>query len=248
MRNNSLQSFFLMIVLCGSVFGSCFILPSIIFSDEIYTDTNQSEQKNMEYLIIRGFFDEKNINVYPLYSVVDSRAGLPDDQGPYVIELQDATGKLLKSYRFGTGKMHINKINGDCVEQDSGMFYFGIPADAQSQKIVIKKDVNVLWSKTRSANIPVVSIKTPVDKIDNIIHVEWAAGDIDGDALGCFVEYSADGGSNWEPVSGLFGKQSENLEWKLDAAIWQPLQNSMIGISCTDDFNTARSTARIISP
>ncbi|HHT9121833.1 MAG TPA: hypothetical protein ACFYEF_03090 [Candidatus Wunengus sp. YC63] len=201
----------------------------------------------MEYLIIQGFFDEKNnINVYPLYSVVDRRAGFPDNQGPYVIELQDATGKLLKSYRFRTDEMHITKSNGACVTQDSGMFYFGIPADAQAQKAIIKKDVKVLWSKTRSTNVPVVSIKTPIDKINNKIHIEWAASDIDDDVLCCFVEYSADGGFNWEPVSGLFPNQSEKWKWELDKDIWQPLQNSMIGISCTDGFNTTRSIVRII--
>ena len=247
MLRNSLLYFFLMIVLCGSVFGSCFILPLKIFSDETHTDTNRSAQKNLEYLVIQGFFDEKNnINVYPLYSVVDSRAGFPDNQGPYVLELQDATGKLLKSYRFRTDEMHITKSNGACVTQDSGMFYFGIPADAQAQRVIIKKDVKVLWSKTRSANAPVVLIKIPIDKINNKLHIEWAASDTDGDVLCCFVEYSADGGSNWEPVSGPFSEQSENWEWELDTDIWKPFQNSMIGISCTDGFSTTRSIVRII--
>ena len=127
-----------------------------------------------------------------------------------------------------------------------GMFYFGIPADAQAQRVIIKKDVKVLWSKTRSANAPVVLIKIPIDKINNKLHIEWAASDTDGDVLCCFVEYSADGGSNWEPVSGPFSEQSENWEWELDTDIWKPFQNSMIGISCTDGFSTTRSIVRII--
>lgn len=239
----------LLIFFVGGISFSCLRYPHKFFCNEVFADTKPPTQKNAKFLVIRGFFDEKNnINVYPLYTVTDTRAGSPDNRGPYTVELKDASsGTLLTSYVFGTSTMSIIKDEG-CEEKDSGMFYFGIPFDDRAQKLVIKKGSKILWNVARSASAPIVSVKTPAEgaTISGDINIEGTARDADGDALYCFVEYSMDGGLNWEPISSLFSEQNEIWKWKLDTTMWQSSRDVMIGISCTDGFNTTRSVTRIV--
>jgi len=87
------RRFFPLIFLGGVINLLCFMYPPDKFLDkDVFSAMKPLTQKNsVEFIVIRGGFDEKgNISVYPLYTVRDTRLPPPVGHGPYTIELQDA--------------------------------------------------------------------------------------------------------------------------------------------------------------
>ncbi len=86
--------------------------PNEFLCQEVFADvTTLTKKNNSEFMVIRGFFDEKgDINIYPLYNVRDMRLDTPEGHGPYTVELQDAAGSPLASYAFGTQMMTVIKF------------------------------------------------------------------------------------------------------------------------------------------
>ena len=220
--------------------------PNKFLCKEVLADMKPLTQKNKaEFIVISGFFDEKNnISVGPLYTVKDARFDPPDSYGPYTVELQDAAGSLLVSYAFGTQMMTIIKKDGSDRQIDSGLFAFQIPFDDSAQKLVIREGSKVIWNVTRSPNVPVVSIREPIEgaTISGKINIEWTGFDTDGDTLFYLLEYSKDRGSTWEPLSGLIKETSIVL----NTTILSSSQSTMLCIVCTDGFNTTRSIVNVV--
>ncbi len=245
--DSTFRPFLLLIFFGGFInFVFCMSLPNNLLCKEVFADVNRLTQKNnLEFIVIRGSFDEKNnISVYPLYTVRDARLNPPDGHGPYTVELQGAAGSLLASYAFGAQMMTIIQTDGSDRQVGSGLFGFQIPFDDRAQKLVIREGSKVIWNVTRSPNVPVVSIREPIEgaTISGKINFEWTGFDTDGDTLFYLLEYSEDRGSTWEPLSGLM----KEVSIALDTAILSSSQSTMLCVVCTDGFNTTRSIVNVV--
>jgi len=222
-------------------------MPGDFFSKKVFAEMKQlTQNKKAEFIVIRGFFDEKNsLSVYPLYIVGDTRLEAPAGQGPYTVELQNTTGSVLSSYSFDSEKLSVIKKDGSEIEIDSRQFAFEIPFNGLAKKLVIKKGSKVLWNVTRTHKSPVVLIKKPIEgeTIKGKVNIEWTGFDADGDTLFYLLESSTDGGFAWEPLSALF-KETNMI---LNASTLPASRNIILAVVCTDGFNTTRSKVRVVT-
>ncbi len=121
---------------------------------------------------------------------------LPSDpKSPYHLIAKDAAGATLADVQML-----------QALEEVGNIYFLSASVPAASvQSIDIVKDGTPVARRTRSANAPAVT--APVVTPDTIragiryTHVEWQATDADNDPLMTKVDYSADGGATWKPVS-----------------------------------------------
>jgi hypothetical protein len=225
-----------------------FALSLFISQSWEMTDASTMHQKNKQnYMIIRGIVDEKdNILLYPLYSVSDSGLDWPDGKGPFTLEVLDGAGRLVKFYRFGTSSLKIIKTDGSDKYIESGLFAFKIFYDDAAQQMVVKKNemICIGVGVKRNSQSPTISIIKPTsgDILTGKISIQWSGFHKEGNSLHYLLEYSADNGHSWIPVSGLI---TETF-FVLDTAIFAPSSHIILGIICTDGFNTVRSEVDII--
>jgi hypothetical protein len=227
-----MSSFLLFICILGSGVGYC--------ADKM----PKRQESKLQFLVVRGFIDKENhIVVYPLYFTEEKRLGAPDGRGPYAAELQEGTGRTLATYPFGTGLLNVTMEDKPEIQIDSHSFAFEIPWGDSVQKIVIRQGTKTLWSSTRSRNSPTVSFVRPHEgeSVQGQVVVEWTGFDQDRDTLYYLVEYSKDGGLTWEPLSGFLSETRLVVDTTRLAASKQ----GVLGIVCTDGFNTTKSTVRI---
>ena len=166
--------------------------------------------------------------------------------GPYAVELLDANGRLLSSANFGDREFSPDECRYGWDEEKQP-FYAVLPYEISSyspaQKLVIKKDGKVIWTRNKSLNCPLLIVNSPVngDVIKDKIIIKIKGSDKDGDKLLYMVE--ACGGprditdvkDRIVDIRGLCLKKRYDSEYESD-----------IRILCSDGFNTAESFVRVL--
>lgn len=120
--------------------------------------------------------------------------------GDYELDLIDANGNSLKKISFKPSKLLGDAGEGDATATISS-FTIPIEEAPDYNSLVVSQAGEQIGSVTASANPPVVSLTSPVagDVIGNSdLEVTWEASDVDGDELSYLVQYSIDGGENYE--------------------------------------------------
>lgn len=208
-------------------------LSAILFGlSDIPFGTALSSSAN-EYLIAGGRFDESgNLELQPFYRVKPS-ANSNDSvgSGSYAIELQRANGQPLFTRRF---EPNIN-THGD----DGGSFLEVLPYSPVTARIVVRRESTsqILATVTVSQRSPTVQVVSPnggeLWSVSGAQTINWIASDIDGDALRYTVQYSADGGQNWQPLAVDIAETSLTI----NTALLAGSDRALISVLATDGVN-----------
>ncbi|MGV8038738.1 MAG: pre-peptidase C-terminal domain-containing protein [Thermoanaerobaculaceae bacterium] len=159
-----------------------------------------------------------------------------EGEGPYSIELLDATGHRLFIRRFdveaGGGSRHA-----------AGMFRETMPLPSGLARVVVAHEAQTLRTVTVSPHVPTVRITSPNGGESwsgaGPYAVAWTASDADGDALTAQVLYSTDAGQSWAPLAvNLSGRQLAVQASDLAGAA-----QALVKVVVTDGVNTSSDTS-----
>lgn len=216
--------------------------PRSVFATASLPDSGGSHKTN--YLVIRGIADDQGkLLVYPLYITDDARFAPPEEKGPYVLELRNASNLTTASYSFGTEPMTVMTQNGTDPKMDSGLFAFSVPLSDGCHKVVIRKTSQILWEWLRTPNTPVVSILEPKNGsiLNGKVDFSWKGSDPDGDPLWYLLESGNGNAATWEPLSALMQEE----HFSVDTTLFPSGRAILFRVLCTDGFNTASSFIRV---
>ncbi len=174
--------------------------------------------------------------------------------GTYTLELQDAGGQVLVSDTFGVQMMEESAGStmlqgadrpsapdtaGGGSDAQWGMMYFlrALPYDAQGARLVLKDGATVLDTRLASATPPTVTWSYPNggETLTGTVDLSWTGADADGDPLTYIVQYSNDGGTNWEPVTVLITATQATV----DTAEFPGGSSCLFRVLASDGFYTA---------
>lgn len=199
-------------------------------------EVTPADGAQQEYLVGSGFIvDGLVIMPQPFYRFM-LLSGTSDEQGegPYTLELQDASGIPLFTRYFDN--------DGDSIDPDEGAGYFQeiVPWQAGTARIVIKEGQTVLLITHVSAHTPEVTLLSPNGGEfwppygEHII--TWTGTDADGDPLRYVLQYSADGGNTWKTVAtDLVGES-----YSLDAGSLAGSETALLRVVASDGVNTSQ--------
>lgn len=188
-----------------------------------------------EYLVGSGYIVDGLVTMTrPFYRLMYP-AGTSDDpgEGPYALELQDASGTPLFTRYFDTV--------GDTYGIGKGMGYFRekVPWQAGTARIVIKEGQTVLHITHVSANEPEVTLLSPNGgefwPPYGEQTVTWTGSDADGDPLRYALVYSPDG-DTWKAIAtNLVGES-----YTLDASRLAGSETARLRVVASDGVNTSQ--------
>lgn len=105
-------------------------------------------------------------------------------------------------------------------------------------RIVLKLDQLVLAERTVSAHSPTVSLVAPLGGeiwgTDEMHAITWSATDADADPLFYLVQYSTDGGLNWQTI----GSDLTEPQLEVDPAYLPDSSNALVRVLASDGVNT----------
>lgn len=166
--------------------------------------------------------------------------------GPYIIELLGDNDRFVSSANFGDREFS----EGECRygwDEEKQPFFAVLPYEtsSQPQKLVIKKDGKIIWTRNKSLNCPLLIVNSPVngDVIKDKITIKIKGSDKDGDKLLYMVEACGeprditDVKDRIVDTRGLCPKNRYDSEYELT-----------IRILCSDGFNTTESSVKVLVP
>ena len=189
-----------------------------------------------EYLVGSGYIVDGLVTMTrPFYRVV-LPVGTDDEpgEGPYALELQDASGTPLFTRYFDTVGDSEDPVEG------SGYFHQIVPWQAGTARLVIKEGQTVLLITHVSANAPEVTLLSPnggeLWPPYGEHTVSWTGSDADGDPLRYVLQYSADGGNTWKAVAVNLTGES----YALGAGRLAGSETALIRVVASDGVNTGQ--------
>jgi hypothetical protein len=170
----------------------------------------QMKAAGVEHLAVIGSITipTDTVSLSAFYRVPDSFDMLERDvNGEYHIRLLGDGDAPLADYPF-------SPRFSDSSDQPLGIISEMVPWDARTRKVVIAHSATVLATRDVSANAPTVAITSPNGGVlgGNNVIVTWNASDADGNALVYSLDFSADGGTTWEPISGAITQPQISIE------------------------------------
>jgi hypothetical protein len=155
--------------------------------------------EEVPHLVAIGSVSGSEIEVQRLRIHAQSASAAESGEGPYRIEVQNASGAALSSRNFDPRDPYHG--DGSWV----GSFSESLPYPAGAARVVFSARGQVVRTITPSAHAPTVTLTFPNGgeawAATGVYTVTWHMGDQDHDALGAYVYYSSDNGTSWYPVA-----------------------------------------------
>ncbi len=190
-----------------------------------------------ERVLIRGIlnFDEGTGSFEPLLKLTSGTVLLPV-AGDYTLEMRNANGLLTDSVAFEPSIDQENDLPG---EPNTGSFIFPVLYDPAVVEYRIVYHENVLMTTSVSGFSPSVEVVYPNGNEqlqgDQAIII-WSGSDGDeGDVLKYSVQYSSDGGANWNTLA----VDLETTEYQADLRYLAGGSDSIVRVIVTDGFQSA---------
>ena len=159
--------------------------------------------------------------------------------GDYKMSLQTNNGTELAAYPFDPVNLNISG-DSDASEASESVYSLILPRPDNMKRIVLyDKAGNKLDERIASANAPTVSITAPnggetIQNDADKLTVTWEANDADGDTLSYAIEYSLDGGTNWQTL--VSGYDQKSIE--IDVALLAGTKQGKFRVTADDSFNS----------
>jgi len=184
--------------------------------------------------LIAGFFDPADVVTLDPIRRQDFTNVNPPTTGAYTIE-QLNSSTVITSNNFDPA--------APILGTDSRlyrMFSVGVPYNATTQRIRIKKGATQLQEIVRSTNAPVVTITAPTANAiwNGQRTVTWTGTDADGNALTYDVSYSADNGVTWQ----VLAIETSATSLLLNTDLIPQGSSCKLNVSASDGFNTTIAT------
>lgn len=164
--------------------------------------------------------------------------------GTYALQLLSPSSGILVSKTVtllpGTHHGHDGEAESDYAFFGSLEFMTGAAA------VRLMKDGNELERRFISANAPIATISQPSagTSVSDELRIAWSANDADGDELSYVVQYSADGGNQWQLITaGL----NENTLIISDSTSLPGSADARIRVIASDGINTGMATSEAFS-
>jgi hypothetical protein len=185
-----------------------------------------------EYLFVNGVIEPDGAaRLQPFYRF-PLPVGTSDEQGQgeYSLELLDAGENVLFTRYFDP----VATMDGD---DPSSSIQEIVPFAEGTVQVVLRHGEEVLDAKIASSHAPVVTVLSPNgdelwDDLD-IESINWVAEDGDHDELYYTVQYSDDGGQNWETL----GLNLTDSHLEVDDTEIPGSNSALIRVVATDGFN-----------
>jgi len=156
--------------------------------------------------IVGSIDKQDNVILQPWYEIEEGYIDLFWDQsGDYMIKAYDKNSVLINKTGFSVDYfLEIDYLGS--IPVDNALFSFRIKFDDDINRIDITSSSTgeVLASRTRSVNNPIVKITLPSngEKIKpKVYRIKWSSSDADGDAIIYHLYLSNDSGLTWYPIS-----------------------------------------------
>lgn len=181
--------------------------------------------------LIAGFIDPTDNVVLDPIRKQDFTNTAPPTSGIYTVEQVSATNAVIATNNFDPA----SPIVGTDGRQYR-MFSIGVPFNATTQRIRIKRGATILHEVVRTANNPVVTISSPSANAiwSGTRTVSWTATDADGDAMTYDVSYSPDNGATWH----VLALETSSNSLTLNTDLIPQGSNCRLSVSASDGFNT----------
>jgi hypothetical protein len=206
-------------------------------------------------LVASGEAAPGSVNLSSGFFLMDSASAPPrsPDEGPYTVELLDASGQVLYHQLFqpfaasGQGPISAGHPWDSGKGLAEGPFSLVIPAPEGVATVVFRFGVNEVGSLKVSRRAPIVTWTAPSAAepwgASGLHPLSWEASDPDGDLLQYLVQYTSDGGIRWRTIAaGLSGTQLD-----VEAALLPGGDQASFRVLATDGFFTTAATSPSLS-
>jgi len=190
-----------------------------------------------EFLIASGTLSPKAATLeYGFYRLsLSSNSHDALGEGPYSVELRDASGRALFTRSIAPDVLSNNEAG------DAGPFFIILPWREGATSVVFLYKGREIGRRQASRHAPVVELLEPQTTEDwgtgGVHTVAWQGTDADKDNLTYMLQYSADDGKIWETIAPFL----TTTEAQLDASGLAGSTNARFRVLATDGFNTTAS-------
>jgi hypothetical protein len=202
------------------------------------SDFPEMRRRRMSFHVSGRMDRQGLVHLNPVFSLPGVPRIEPDSQGRYVLEVRYKNKENLIVPFTPTF------TDSEGLPLDNAYFRFALPAEGIPERIVIRKDKEVLDEIVVSKHRPTVKITSPRgnEEWDGTRKLTWSAKDLDGDPLTYLVFYSPEGArssskarkARWVPVA--WGVQGDSYEVNMDRLPGGA--KGVFKIIATDGFHT----------
>jgi hypothetical protein len=191
------------------------------------------------YLTGSGSINPQNVNLKRGFFLLgsDSMAPITPDSGPYTFELLDAQGKVLSSLPFKPQE------ESNEMPSDTGTFHLTIPWVEAARGYQFKYNGVVIASQAADTHSPSVENITSTGGANwpntGTISISWQPVYAGRNPLQYLVQYSRDGGKNWQ----ILTINSAQPTLDIDAALVAGGTQGQIRVYVSDGFNTGEAVS-----
>jgi hypothetical protein len=169
--------------------------------------------------------------IEPLFHIISNDLSENDPNGEYCLDFS-SIGYATSSFCFNRSFV---QQNGSTSEDNNMSFSFVLPFPADADKIQLKRGINVLAERSKSLNLPDLTVNTP-EIVGNTAKISWKATDSDNDPLQYIVIYSPDMGTTLVPVA--IRENDNYIEINSDTIAGSNGSGALIRILASDGFNS----------
>jgi hypothetical protein len=166
----------------------------------------------------------------------------PSASGPYLVELLDSGGAVLAGDYVTPG---IEVTDGGPRPDPTGPQYFSVslPWNEAAVGIRVRSGGTTIGTLTRSPHAPSVDFSNLLEgeALSGSKTLNWIGSDADGPNLAYQVQFSADNGVQWRPLTVLTG----NTAFDLDTTRLPSGSGLKLRLMVTDGFNTGYATRTV---
>jgi hypothetical protein len=186
------------------------------------------------------------LNVDPILPVVRSELPPMPDAGPYTFVLLDSTGKSLLSIPFAPALPVIEENESPTLAY--GNFVFEVPQMSGMAAFQVVHQNTVLTNHLVATINPSVQFIAPsagAVLTNDIVYIAWNGTDSAGLPLSYWLEYSGDGGTNWETLA----VDLATSQFTGPLGLLRGSTNAYFQVTASDGFNSASAlTGPLVVP
>jgi hypothetical protein len=184
---------------CEPEWVSDYTYEALLAYDQTHATSGSDIDRDERALLVSASIDPTNdqVTFYPVFAL-DVPVRLPDP-GDYIVELLDASDRVIAAYPFEPVQADIDRLNGSSSK--SLGFHLTLPYTEGVASVRARRDKTTLGQLKPGRRIP--SLRAGVSAFNSdtsSFHINWSATDADGDTTWYLVRASVNGGATWQTI------------------------------------------------